>query len=69
VTFSTAEQAHKSDLLFISEYNEVYLSRIRSDFRTTCFSKDRRPETSTSKTLGLHEWTVKFAPSPKNIIW
>ncbi|UJR30010.1 hypothetical protein I4U23_017555 [Adineta vaga] len=53
VTFATPEQAHK----------------VRSDFRTRFFARDRRLETSTSKTLGIHEWTVRFAPSPKNIIW
>ncbi|CAF4391250.1 unnamed protein product, partial [Adineta steineri] len=39
-----------------------------ADFRATCFSRDRRIETSTSKTLGIHEWNVKFVPCPKNII-
>ncbi|CAF2776257.1 unnamed protein product [Rotaria sp. Silwood2] len=53
ITFSTVEQAHK-----------VY-----SDFHRTCFARNHRPETSTSKTLGIYQWKVKFAPSPKNIIW
>ncbi|CAF1019943.1 unnamed protein product [Rotaria sordida] len=53
ITFSTIEQAHK-----------VY-----SDFRRICFTRNHRPETSTSKILGIHQWKVKFAPSPKNIIW
>ncbi|CAF1267045.1 unnamed protein product [Rotaria magnacalcarata] len=53
ITFSTVEQAHK----------------ISTDFRSKCFARNRRPLTSTSKRLGIHKWTVKFAPSPKNIIW
>ncbi|CAF0821295.1 unnamed protein product [Rotaria sordida] len=53
VTFSTPEEAH----------------RVRSNFRVTCFTPDRRPKTSTSKSLNVHEWNVNFAPSPKNIIW
>ncbi|CAF1116912.1 unnamed protein product [Rotaria sp. Silwood1] len=53
ITFSTSEEAH----------------RVRSDFEVTCFKPDRRPKTSTSKSLSIYEWTVNFAPSPKNIIW
>ncbi|CAF3350147.1 unnamed protein product [Rotaria socialis] len=53
ITFSTVEQAHK----------------ISTDFRSKCFARNRRPLTSTSKRLGIQRWTVKFAPSPKNIIW
>ncbi|CAM4761485.1 unnamed protein product [Rotaria magnacalcarata] len=53
ITFSTPEEAH----------------RVRSDFRLTCFKADHRPKTSTSKSLVVHDWTVNFAPSPKNIIW
>ncbi|CAF1239861.1 unnamed protein product [Adineta ricciae] len=53
ITFASSDQAHK----------------VRSDFRTGCFSRDRRPETSASKSLEVHQWNVKFAPSPKNIIW
>ncbi|CAF4071319.1 unnamed protein product [Adineta steineri] len=52
VIFSTLEQAHKA----------------YADFRSTCFSRHRRIETSRSKTLVMHEWNVKFTPSPKNSI-
>jgi hypothetical protein len=71
VSFSTLEQAHRFVMVFyvFVGYKHRILYRVRSDFRTTCFVPDRRPETSTSKSLGIHEWTVKFAPSPKNIIW
>jgi hypothetical protein len=55
---------------FISRFmNKILLYRVRSNFRTTCFTPDRRPKTSSSKSLGVHEWNVSFAPSPKNIIW
>ncbi|CAF3466761.1 unnamed protein product [Rotaria sp. Silwood1] len=50
-------------------FNEFILYRVRSDFEVTCFKPDRRPKTSTSKSLSIYEWTVNFAPSPKNIIW
>ncbi|CAF1480324.1 unnamed protein product [Rotaria sp. Silwood1] len=53
ITFSTVEQTHK-----------VY-----SDFHRTYFTRNHRPQTSTSKILGIHQWKVKFAPSSKNIIW
>ncbi|UJR16450.1 hypothetical protein I4U23_003352 [Adineta vaga] len=53
ITFSTPEEAH----------------RVRSHFRPTCFIPDRRPTSATSNSIGIHEWTVSFAPSPKNIIW
>ncbi|CAF1458084.1 unnamed protein product [Adineta steineri] len=42
--------------------------RAYADFRSTCFSRHRRIETSRSKTLVMHEWNVKFTPSPKNSI-
>ncbi len=53
ITFATPAEAH----------------RVRSNFRPTCFAPDPRPKTSTSKSLGVHQWSVSFAPSPKNIIW
>ncbi|CAF2908321.1 unnamed protein product [Rotaria sp. Silwood2] len=53
ITFSTSEETYQ----------------VRSNFQVTCFTPDRRPKTSTSKSLDIHEWTVTFAPSPKNIIW
>jgi hypothetical protein len=70
LTCSTIEQAYKYVSIFVLLLDIMnFFGRIRSDFRPTCFVRDHRQETSTSKTLGIHEWTVKFAPNPKNIIW
>ncbi len=54
---------------FAKFLNKFLLNRVHSNFRPTCFIPDRRPKTSISKSLGIHEWSVNFAPSPKNIIW
>ncbi|CAF3558098.1 unnamed protein product [Rotaria socialis] len=59
----------KCELAFITFSTPEEAQWIRSNFRLTCFKADHRPKTSTSKSLVVHDWTVNFAPSPKNIIW
>ncbi|CAF1312263.1 unnamed protein product [Adineta steineri] len=62
-------RSKKCGLAFVTFSTPVEAHRVRSNFQPTCFAADRRPKPSISNSIGIHEWNVSFAPSPKNIIW
>ncbi|CAF0850159.1 unnamed protein product [Didymodactylos carnosus] len=59
----------KIGIAFVSFDTAPQALTVYSDFRATCCARDRRPETSSSKAMKIHEWIVSYAPSPRNIIW
>ncbi|CAF1507294.1 unnamed protein product, partial [Adineta steineri] len=61
--------AEKCGLVFITLSTPAEAYKVHSSFQPIYFVLDRRPKPPISNSIGIYEWNVSFAPSPKNIIW
>lgn len=56
-------------IAFVTFEDDHVASRVAADFRVSCKGAHNPHPSSVSRELGVHNWVVKYAPSPDNIYW
>jgi hypothetical protein len=56
-------------IAFVTFEDDQIAARVHVDFRVSCKGAHNPHPSSVSRELGVHNWEVKYAPTPDNIYW